>query len=131
MAMSSRKHANNVLTTLSTMMKAAVELGLIEAVPCDINVFETTESEPPFYDFDEYARLLAAAETIGTTTHLLALLGGDAGLRSGELIALEHSDVDHCRGGGSAPCATAVRRDISGRRPFVLLYRACQLFARE
>jgi hypothetical protein len=42
-----------------------------------------------FYDFDEYERLVAAASAIDATAHLIVLLGGEAGLRCGEMIALD------------------------------------------
>ena len=47
-----------------------------------------------FYDFDEDAQLVEAAQTLNPATYLVALLGGDAGLRCGEIIALEWADVD-------------------------------------
>ena len=47
-----------------------------------------------FYDFDEYERLVLAASALGATAHLIVLLGGEAGLRCGEMIALEWRDVD-------------------------------------
>ena len=40
-----------------------------------------------FYDFDEYERLVAAAKAIDIRSHLLVLLSGEAGLRSGEMVA--------------------------------------------
>lgn len=42
--------------------------------------------------------LVDAAEKIDPRIHLLVLLGGDAGLRRGEIIALEWPDVDLRRG---------------------------------
>jgi len=47
-----------------------------------------------FYDFDEYERLVLAASALDATAHLIVLLGGEAGLRCGEMIALEWRDVD-------------------------------------
>jgi hypothetical protein len=47
-----------------------------------------------FYDFDDYERLLDVAKGFGPTAHLVALLGGEAGLRCGEMIGLEWGDVD-------------------------------------
>jgi integrase len=47
-----------------------------------------------FYDFAEYERLVAAAGSMDALTHLIVLLGGEAGLRCGEMIALEWKDVD-------------------------------------
>ena len=47
-----------------------------------------------FYDFDEYERLIQAAKSLDRTTQVIVLLGGDAGLRCGEMMALEWRDVD-------------------------------------
>ena len=47
-----------------------------------------------FYDFDEYERLVAATSSVDATAYLIVLLGGEAGLRCGEMIALEWRDVD-------------------------------------
>jgi integrase len=47
-----------------------------------------------FYDFDEYERLVAATSSVDAPAHLIVLLGGEAGLRCGEMIALEWRDVD-------------------------------------
>jgi integrase len=47
-----------------------------------------------FYDFDDYERMLDVAKGFGPTAHLVVLLGGEAGLRCGEMIGLEWGDVD-------------------------------------
>jgi integrase len=47
-----------------------------------------------FHDFGEYERLVEEARRLDVQTHLVILLGGDAGLRCGEMIALEWDDVD-------------------------------------
>ena len=47
-----------------------------------------------FCDFEEYARLVAAAQSTDASTYLVVLLGGEAGLWCGEMIALEWKDVD-------------------------------------
>jgi integrase len=52
---------------------------------------------PKFYDFDEYKRLVEAARAIEARTHLVVLLGGDAGMRRGEMLALRWVDVDFKR----------------------------------
>jgi hypothetical protein len=41
-----------------------------------------------FYDFDEFERLVRSAQKDATAL-LLVLLGGEAGLRCGEMMALE------------------------------------------
>jgi integrase len=50
-----------------------------------------------FYDFDEYEKLIEAAKNSGTVPHIIVLLGGDAGLRCGEIIGLEWGDVDFAK----------------------------------
>jgi integrase len=88
------KTVNNVLTVLNTLLKQAVEWGVIDRVPCSIKLLKVTRSAISFYDFDEYDRLVTAARTIDHRTYLLVLLSGEAGLRSGEMVALEWTDVD-------------------------------------
>jgi integrase len=46
------------------------------------------------YEFAEYERLVEAAAKIDTRTLALVLLGGDAGLRRGEMIGLRWCDID-------------------------------------
>ena len=47
-----------------------------------------------FYDFDAYERLVDAAKALDGHADFIVLLGGEARLRCGEIIALEWSDVD-------------------------------------
>jgi integrase len=47
-----------------------------------------------FHDFEEYERLLTVAEKRSPEAYLMVLLGGEAGLRLGEIVALEWGDVD-------------------------------------
>jgi integrase len=47
----------------------------------------------PFYTFEEYASLVAAAVRLDRRVLVAVLLGGDAGLRAGEVIGLELPDV--------------------------------------
>jgi len=87
------KTVNNVVTVLSVMLKKAVEWDVIERMPCTIRLLPVPKPSLGFYDFDEYERLVEAAKTDGNA-YLIVLLGGEAGLRCGEMIALEWSDVD-------------------------------------
>ncbi|HEY2434633.1 MAG TPA: tyrosine-type recombinase/integrase [Vicinamibacterales bacterium] len=88
------KTVNNVLTVLSTLLKKAVEWGVIPYVPCTIRLLKTSQGSVEFYDFDDYERLIAAARALDSTTLACVLLGGDAGLRSGEMRALRWRDVN-------------------------------------
>lgn len=94
----SPKTVNNVLVTLSTILKAAKEWGVIPHVPCTIRLLKTTVPTVAFYEQLEYERLLQAAGQIDPRIALLVLLAGDAGLRRGEIIGLHQSDCDTKRG---------------------------------
>lgn len=94
----SPKTVNNVLTTVSTMLNAAKEWGVIPQLPCTIKLLKTSTPIIEFYEQLDYARLVEAAHQIDPRIELLVLLGGDAGLRRGEIIALEQSDCDTRRG---------------------------------
>jgi integrase len=88
------KTVNNILTVLNVVMKKAVEWDVIDRVPCSIKLLPVPKGATAFHDFDEYERLVAAAKAIDPVTYLIVLLGGEAGLRCGEMIALEWRDVD-------------------------------------
>jgi integrase len=92
------KTANNILTTLNTTLKMAVEWDDIEQMPCKVQLLKVPDKEAQFLHFDEYAKLMDAARRIGTAEYLVVLLGGDAGLRCGEIMALEWTDLDFSKG---------------------------------
>jgi integrase len=79
---------------LERALEESREWDVIECVPCTIRLVRTPKPSMGFYDFDEYERLLEAAKELRPTAHLVTLLGGEAGLRCGEMIGLEWSDVD-------------------------------------
>jgi integrase len=88
------KTVNNVLTVLNMMLKKAVEWGEIDRVPCSIRLLPVPPPSAPFHDFEDYERLVAAARVRGHDAYLVVLLGGEAGLRRGEIAALQWIDVD-------------------------------------
>src|SRR5205085_193302 len=90
----SPKTVNNVLAVLSVLLKKAVEWEVIAHMPCAVKLLPVSKGSTRFYDFDEYEQLVEAARLLDPRTHLIALLGGEAGMRCGEMIALEWSDVD-------------------------------------
>jgi integrase len=47
-----------------------------------------------FHDFDDYERLVESAQATDPRAYQVVLLGGEAGLRCGEMMALEWTDVD-------------------------------------
>ena len=88
------KTVNNVLSVLNVLLKQAMEWGIIPAVPCTIRLVKVSKPSAGFYDFGDYDRLVEAAKVLDPNACLIVLLGGEAGLRCGEIIALEWSDVD-------------------------------------
>jgi integrase len=94
----SPKTVNNVLVTLSTLLKCAVKWGVIKYLPCSIELLKTVPPSVAFYEPSDYERLVEAAHQCDPRIELVVLLGGDAGLRCGEVIALEQPDVDLKRG---------------------------------
>jgi len=90
----SAKTVNNVLTVLNTMLRKAVEWNVVTQMPCVVKLLPVSKAATAFYDFDEYERLVEAARIIDRRSYLITLLGGEAGLRCGEMIALEWAEVD-------------------------------------
>ena len=90
----SPKTVNNVLTVLSVALKKALEWDVLDRLPCTVRLVRAPKPSMGFYDFDEYERLIEAAKALGAVTHLVILLGGEAGLRCGEIIGLEWRDVN-------------------------------------
>jgi integrase len=78
---------------LSKMLKTAVEWDVLDRVRCAIRLLPLAKSSALFHDFDEFERLVSAAKD-DRQAHLIVLLGGEAGLRCGEMMALEWEDVD-------------------------------------
>ncbi|MAE71168.1 MAG: site-specific integrase [Gemmatimonadetes bacterium] len=97
LAKKARSTSNNILSVLSKMLKVAVEWGEIERMPCSIHLLPIARSEAEFHDFEEYEWLVGASREVSAEAHLIVLLGGEAGLRCGEMMALEWTDVDFRR----------------------------------
>jgi integrase len=90
----SAKRLNNILNTVSVLLKKAVEWGKLEAMPCTVTLLPVDDQRPPeFWEPEQYEELVRSSALIGEEAHLLTLLGGDAGLRLGEIVALEWTDV--------------------------------------
>ncbi len=91
------KTVNNVLTVLSTTLKKAVEWNVIERMPCTVRLLKTSLGSAKCYSFEEFHRLIAAAAELDPRAHLVVLLGGDAGLRAGEMRALAWEDINFAK----------------------------------
>ena len=89
------KTVNNVLTVLNVLLKTAVEWQVISQMPCTIRLLPVPKSSSTTYhDFGDYGRLVKQAQAADARTYIAVLLGGEAGLRCGEMLALEWPDVD-------------------------------------
>lgn len=96
------KTVNNVLSTLNKLLKVAVKWGArgggIDALPVQIELLKTAPAEMEFYEEEVFQRLVDGAAAYDERAGLTVLLGGDAGLRMGEMAALEWGDLDFKRG---------------------------------
>lgn len=91
----SPKTINNVLSTLGTLLKTAVEWRVISEMPCSVRLMRLPRKKPmPVHSHEQYEKLVTKAREVGPETYLIVLLGGDAGLRLGEMMALEWTEVD-------------------------------------
>ncbi|NVB41539.1 site-specific integrase [Pseudenhygromyxa sp. WMMC2535] len=93
----SNKTVNNTLTVLNTLLKCAVEWDVIAEHPVKIRLLKVTQPRVVFYDFEDFERLVTAAGKHDDRALLVVLLGGEAGLRRGEIMALEWTRVDFRR----------------------------------
>lgn len=90
----SEKRINNILTVLSTPLRYAAEVRLIPPPP-KVGLFKVEQPEIVSWELDEYPRILEAAKAEGLDWHVAACLAGEAGLRIGEVRALDwERDID-------------------------------------
>lgn len=88
------KTINNVLTVLNTMLRKAVEWGVVERMPCSIRLIPVPPPKAHFHDFEDFERLVTAAQKRSPEAYAVVLLGGEAGLRRGEIAAIRWEDID-------------------------------------
>jgi integrase len=88
----SRKRVNNILACLGKILRYAHETEVIASVP-KIKLLKVPVQKFDFFTFEEFERLLAVVKE-NPERLALFLLGGEAGLRQGEIIALEWDDID-------------------------------------
>lgn len=82
---------NRDLSMIKTMMKKAAEWGYATPNVWGVRKMSEVRKHPRFFLLEEMARLLAAADPFMTT---LLLLGFHTGLRRGEMLRLDWSDID-------------------------------------
>ena len=88
---------NNMLTCLATILKAAIEWKVIREMP-RIRKLKKGAERFEYYEEAVFERLVAAASADDPRCFLVVLLGGDAGLRAGEMLALRWEHCDFGRG---------------------------------
>lgn len=94
----SAKRINNVLTCLTKLLRfAAEDCHLIPAVPI-VRPLKVPPSKFDFLDFPAYRQVLNAARQYDHAWYTMILMAGDAGLRRGELRAIEWHDIDFAAG---------------------------------
>lgn len=86
------KTVNNMLTCLGKTLRYAAENEIIDKIP-RIRFVKVFEEPVDFLDFEEYERLMDAA-SCDPESYPAILLAGDAGLRMGEVRALQWDDLD-------------------------------------
>jgi integrase len=92
----SAKTVNNHLTVLGKSLALAVEWGKLRSAP-KVGFLRTAKPEIDFLTFEEAPALLAAMDD-EPMWRTMILVGLRAGLRQGEILALEWPDVDLARG---------------------------------
>jgi integrase len=86
-----------VLKTLRRVFNRAIMAKLIERTPVEFDIPRRNHKLPVAYDEQQQAVLLAAAQTLGPMYVALVVLGFDGGLRRGEILGLQWSDLDFKR----------------------------------
>lgn len=87
-----RKTINNTLATWSKLLHYAHDLEIILKMP-RFKFLKIREEKFDFFDFDELERVVAAAAD-DPHRRAMVLLGGEAGLRMGEMLALTQDCID-------------------------------------
>jgi len=87
------RRINNVLAVMSKMLRYAAEECQVIPVAPRIRFLKVGRSEHDFLSFEEYDKLVAAAKK-EPEWYPAILVAGDAGLRQGEIMALEWGDID-------------------------------------
>ena len=104
----SRKRVNNIVNVLSKILKYAEELEVIDRIP-RMKMLKLAPQKFDFLTFEEFERLVSAATT-EPEWQAAVIVAGEAGLRLGEVLALEWGDIDL-----KAGLLTVMRTDWRGQ----------------
>jgi hypothetical protein len=109
---------NNILSVLNTALKKAVEWGVIEQVPCVVRFLPMPTKPMAFHSYEDYAKLVDAARRGGARPVAVVLLGGDAGLRRGEItdgrMWISRSSSCVCSGRSGSAMLDRLKADAFG-----------------
>jgi integrase len=90
----SDKRINNILAALSKALNYAAQAKVIASAP-SVGMLKVERPEIVAWSLEEYARLLATAKALDPMWYAACCLAGEAGLRVGEIRALDWKrDVD-------------------------------------
>ncbi len=102
---------NVLISELQCMLRVAYDWGVRSVSPPPVKRVKEDAKDPEWYSPEQYSALINSAPT---PVHLgIVLLGGDAGLRCGEIRALRIDDIDF-RGRGRLHVRRSMWRGIEG-----------------
>ncbi len=87
---------NKTLRQLAAIVHAAERWGVIQKGSLSFKRVKQPARHPKFYDFEQYRQLTAAARG-NAEAYAAVRLGGDAGLRRGEILGLRWANVHFAR----------------------------------
>jgi integrase len=91
-----RKTINNILAVLGKLLRYGRDVGVVEKVPT-IKLLKLAPSKFDFLTFEDYDALTKAAR-VEPEWCMAIMVAGDAGLRMGEILALQWDDIDFRNG---------------------------------
>lgn len=86
------KTVNNCLIALKAVLRFAGKMGHAFKLP-QVELLKVPKAQPRVYDVATFHKLVEAAIKLGARHAAVVLLGGEAGLRSGEMLALDADDL--------------------------------------
>lgn len=89
----SNSRHNSGVAVMNRMIELCYKLNELKGEPFKFELLPVVDKKRPFYDFEQYALLIAGARQHSLTGEIAVLLGGDAGLRRSEMFALTPA---HC-----------------------------------
>ncbi len=95
-----------------------------DRLPCIVRLLKVPHDTAEFYDFTEFDALVRAAAAVSTQAEVVVMLGGEAGLRAGEMRALEWPDVLQWWGSGEPGRNRQREGEAAGRRRVADDFRA-------